>query len=416
MSISGYRGFALAALGLFLQSAGCDSIRAGANPQAPSWRYRPSGSLSVVFKRSIVAESRKPDVAYERGQPELDTRGRRVFVGSSDRGLYALSAVDGATLWRFETVGFVNGAPLYDPQQDVVYFGSNDGALYKVAAETGKLLWRFATNAEIARRPVLSGRRLFVVNANDTVLALDTETGKRIWSQHRTPALGFEIAGYSGALAWRDKLYVGFSDGTVTALDQRTGNERWQPVDLSAEAEQELGDVPTYLDVDTTPVGDEIEAGAVVYVGNYAGGVFALDAETGTQVWSNPAVAGVNNLVLWSEPARTLRGAEESGRKLLLAASGTTGLWALDPETGQEKWRRTLPRGGVSSPVPIQGALLISASQLGVFLISPLDGGIIDGIHMADGTSVTPAVFGRRAFVVSNHGELISLHVTPPKG
>ena len=111
-----------------------------------------------------------------------------------------------------------------------------------------------------------------------------------------------EVAGYAGPLVWRGKVYAGFSDGTVTAFDVATGAERWQPVDLSAEAEQTLGEVPQYLDVDTTPVADVIDAGAVVYVGSYAGGVFALDAESGTQIWSNPGVAGVSELVLWKQP------------------------------------------------------------------------------------------------------------------
>ncbi|MEZ4226282.1 MAG: PQQ-binding-like beta-propeller repeat protein [Polyangiaceae bacterium] len=407
------------ALATAVTSAGCDSLQFGANPEVPSWRYRPSGSLSVVYKKRFLADSRQTGEPYERGRPEIDVKGRRVFFGSSDHGLYALSALDGSTLWRFETVGAVQCAPLYDPAEDVVYFGSNDGALYKVRAATGELIWRFASNAEVARRPVLSGGRLYAVNANDTVLCLDAKSGKTIWSQHRTPALGMEVAGYSGPLLWRGKLYVGFSDGTVTAFDAKTGDERWQPVDLSAEAEQTLGDVPTYLDVDTTPVGDVTAAGAVVFVGSYQGGVFALDAESGTTLWSNPAVLGVSELTLWHEPAHAPssgEGPQVPEQKLLLASTGVTGLWALDPENGKEQWRSSLPKGGVSAPVPIQGALLVSASQLGVFLVSPVDGSVIDGIHMADGSSATPAAFGRRAYVLSNHGDLISLYIAPPRG
>jgi outer membrane protein assembly factor BamB len=100
----------------------------------------------------------------------------------------------------------------------------------------------------------------------------------------------------------------------------------------------------------------------------------------------------------------------------LLAASGTTGLWALDPETGTEAWRRTLPRGGFSAPVPIQGALLVSASRLGVFLLSPLGGELIDGIHMVDGSSMTPAAAGAHAYVLTNGGTLLSLQVASPRG
>lgn len=398
---------------------GCDSVRSGANPEVPSWRYRPSWSLDVVYERPILAESRKVGEPYERGQPELDIEHRRLFVGSSDRGLYAISAADGTVLWRFETLGFVQCAPLYVPGENVVYFGSNDGALYKVSARDGRLLWRFATNAEVARRPVVQDGVVYAVNANDTVLALEARSGKPIWTQHRTPALGMEVAGYAGPTVWRGKVYVAFSDGNVTAFDARTGDERWQPVDLSAEAEQALGEIPTYLDVDTTPIPDNIEAGPVVYVGSYQGGVYALDADTGTQVWANPAVTGVSDVTLWSQPAHAPRdggGPRVPARKLLLASTGTTGLWALDPETGQEAWRAPLPEGGVSKPVALEGALLVSTTKLGVFLVSPIDGSIIDGLHLTDGSSSTPAAYGRRGFVLTNHGNLLSLYVTPPHG
>ncbi len=398
-------------------SGGCESIRSGANPEVPNWTHRPSWSMRVIYSKHIVAPSRAEGEPYERGQPEIDVAGRRVFVGSSDHGLYALSAQDGSEIWRFETVGFVQCAPLYDPREDVVYFGSNDGALYKVAAKDGRLLWRFMSNAEVSRRPVLDGGKLYAVNANDTVLAIQPSDGKLLWSQHRTPAMGMEVAGYAGPLVWRGRVYAAFSDGTVTAFDAKSGDEVWQPVDLSAEAEQTLGEVPQYLDSDTTPVADTLEAGPVVFVGSYAGGVFALDADTGTQVWANPAVAGVSDLVLWEQPAHAPRhgqGPAIPARHLLMAATGTTGLWALDPETGREVWRKELPAGGVSAPVPIQGALMVSNSRLGLFLVSPLDGGLIDGVDTGDGISMTPATHGRRAFVVTNGGNFLGLYVNPP--
>ncbi|HYO96295.1 MAG TPA: PQQ-binding-like beta-propeller repeat protein [Polyangiaceae bacterium] len=406
-----------ATLGLAVSSAACSSLRSGASPELPPWVKRPSFSMQVVYSRPAVIPQRVAGEPYERGQPEIDPDHRRVFVGSSDRGLYALRAEDGAHIWRFETLGFVQSQPLYDPNEDAVYFGSNDGALYRVDAKTGNLRWRFMTNAEVARRPVLHGGLLYVTNANDTVLALDPASGRLLWHQHRTPAMGMEVAGYAGPTVFRDKVYTGFSDGTVLAFDAKSGAERWQPVDLAAEAEQTLGELPQQLDVDTTPVPDEIDAGAVVYVGSYAGGVFALDAETGTQVWTNPGVFGVTELFLWSEPSRVAKPGEPQlpAKKILIASSGTTGLWGLEPNSGKELWRRALPRGGASAPVPIQGALLMSASQLGVFLVSPLGGELIDGIHVADGVSMTPAVYQSRAFVLTNGGRFLSLHIPSPR-
>jgi outer membrane protein assembly factor BamB len=392
--------------------SGCSAIGSGAHPDLAPFVVRPSGALNVIYQRPVLAQSRISGEPYERGQAEIDHFHKRVFVGSSDRGLYAVGAADGTVLWRFETLGFVQCAPLYDPGEDVVYFGSNDGALYKVAARTGRLMWRFMTNAEVSRRPLLSGGLLYVANANDTILALDPATGEMRWHQHRTPAMGMEVAGYAGITLYRDKLYSGFSDGTVLAFDPRTGAERWQPVDLAAEVEATTGEAPRYLDVDTTPVPDTLHAGPVVFVGSYSGGVFALDADTGTQIWSNPGVLGVSELVLWSQPEGD--SPPTPARKLLLAASGTSGLWALDPENGAEVWRRSLPSGGVSAPVPFAGTLLVSTTRLGVFLLSPLGGELIDGIHMADGSAMTPAADGSRAFVLTNAGSLLALSVSPP--
>jgi len=401
-----------ALVALLVLAGGCDTLRSGAHPELPPFVTRPDGSMQVVYQRSIVAASRRAGEPYERGQAELDPHGKRVFVGSSDRGLYAVRAEDGSVIWRFETLGFVQCAPLYDADEDVVYFGSNDGALYKVRARDGHLLWRFMTNAEVSRRPVLARGLLFVANANDTVLALDPASGDLRWHQHRTPAMGMEVAGYSGVTYFRDKVYSGFSDGTVVAFDPATGAERWQPVDLAAEVEAQTGEAPRYLDVDTTPVPDTLRAGPVVFVASYAGGVYALDAETGTQVWSNSGVLGVSELVLWSQPAHDRP--MSPARRYLIAASGTSGLWALDPETGTEVWRRSLPSGGFSAPVPLSGALLVSTTRLGVFLISPLGGDVIDGIHMADGSAMTPAAAGTRAFVLTNGGSLVALRVAPP--
>lgn len=407
----------LAALGLTALASGvaCSALRSGADPELPLWVHRASGSIQVTFKRNLVADSRRVGEPYERGQVEIDPAGGRLFVGSSDQGLYCLRADDGQKLWRFETLGFVQSAPLYDAAEDTLYFGSNDGALYKVNAKNGALLWRFMTNAEVARRPVLDGGLLYVTNANDTVLAIEPGSGKLVWNQHRTPAAGMEVAGHSGAAVFHGKVYAGFSDGTVAAFDAKTGAERWQPVDLAAEAEQTLGQVPDQLDVDSTPIPDTLPSGAVVYVGNYAAGVYALDAETGTEVWGNPGVFGVTDISLFNQPAHRRRdGRDEPERRVLLAASGTTGLWGLDPTTGTELWRRSLPATAISHPVVVSGALLVSASRLGIYLLNPLGGELIDGIHLADGSSMTPAAYGSRAFVMTNGGQLLGLHVAPP--
>ncbi|MGC4063138.1 MAG: PQQ-binding-like beta-propeller repeat protein [Polyangiaceae bacterium] len=394
----------------------------------------------MLYRSPLVATDRRHGEAYERGQIEIDAKHRRLFVGSSDRGLYCLDARDGTPLWRFETVGDVQSAPLYDAETESLYFGSSDGALYKLDARNGELRYRFATNSEVAERPVLVKDRLYFVNANDTVIALDAATGKMLWNQHRTPVNGMQIAGHSGLLVWGSRVYVGFSDGMVVAFDATSGAERWQPVDLGAEAESNLGAIPQHFDVDTTPVPGFIDGSPVVYVASSEGGLFALDADTGTQVWQNPEVLGTSQLLLWDESARLRSAATGDSSKshqpagetlvagvssnsasafrsrLLIAATGSSGLWGIDPSDGSVVWRSRLPDGGVAGPVPVAGALMVSASQLGIYLVSPLNGKVIDGLHLAEGVSALPAALGSHAFVLTNQGQLTAIHVATPKG
>ena len=407
---------ALAAVG----AAGCDTLRGSATPESPSWLHHPGGALSVTFRRELTGQTRRGPIMeeYERGRPELDLPHRRVFIGSSDRGLYALRADDGSELWRFETMGAVQCEPLYDPAENAVYFGSNDGALYKVRADDGKLVYRFATNGEVARKPVLRAGVLYVMNANDTLLALDARTGALKWTQHRTPAFGMEIGGYAGPTVVGDRVFAAYSDGMVDVYSTKDGAELWPGgVDLAAEAEQTAGgEAPKYLDVDTTPVVDTIASGEVVFVASYVGGVFALDTDNGARAWVNEKATGVTELALWTQPAHRAAegGPEIPARKILLASSGLTGLWGIDPNEGRTLWHRNLPEGGLTAPVPVAGAILVGTTRYGMFLFSPVDGALIDGIQTGSGFAMAPAASGVRAFVMSNGGAFLGLMIQPP--
>jgi outer membrane protein assembly factor BamB len=228
-----------------------------------------------------------------------------------------------------------------------------------------------------------------------------------------------EIGGYAGPMVAHDKVYTAFSDGVVLAYALSDGSEQWPSVDLAAEAEQAAagGELPRYLDVDTTPVAGRVRGSDVVYVASYAGGVFALDAEDGSRVWVNENATGVTELTLWSQPAHAPReghGPEVRAKSVLLGSSGLSGLWALDPETGKTIWRRTVPQGGLTAPVPVAGAVLVGTTRYGLFLMSPLDGGVIDGIDSGASFAMTPAAYGRRAFVMSNQGSFLGLHIAAP--
>jgi outer membrane protein assembly factor BamB len=234
-----------------------------------------------------------------------------------------------------------------------------------------------------------------------------------------------EISGYAGPAVDHGVVFFAYSDGHVAAYDARDGSERWTPVDLSAEAEQSQGgEAPRYLDVDTTPVPDDLgPLGRVVFVASYAGGLYALDEEHGVMVWKNERAAGVTDLALWRErehapkpgsPWYVPGGPPVPDREILLASSGETGLSAVEPSTGRTLWRLPIPEGGITAPVAVAGALLVGTTRYGAFLLSPIDGRPIDGIDLGSGFSQTPAAFGSRSYLLSNAGTFLALEIRPP--
>ena len=411
--------------GVVIVVSGCgaaDQVNDRVNPETPLWFSHPSGAMHVFVDRGLTVPGRVVGEDYERGRPEIDFRNGRVFVGSADHGLYALRASNGSSIWRFETLGVVQSEPYYDHELDIVYFGSHDGGLYAVRAADGSLVFRFMTGAEVARKPIVVGETLYVANGSDQLFALDRRTGKQIWQVHRTPALGMEVAGYAGPAVDRGVVYMAYSDGHVIAYDAKDGSEKWTPVDLSAEAEQAAGgDAPRYLDVDTTPVVDELPSGRVVYVASYAGGVFALDALTGARIWANEKAIGVTDLILWEEPAHAPNpegplagGPVVPAKKMVLASSGISGLWGIEPATGRMVWRVPVPEGGITAPAQLAGAIVVGTTRYGLFLMSPRNGRVIDGIDLGSGFAQTPAAYGNRAYVMSNAGTFLGVQVDPP--
>ncbi len=201
-----------------LGTVGCASLEASddrVNPQKPLWYQRPSGAMNVLFLRRLTAPGRVTGEPYERGRAEIDPRHGRLFVGTSDHGLYALRANDGSSIWRFETLGSVQSEPLYDPELDVVYFGSNDGALYAVHAADGRLVWRFERRRDRARKPVRSERGARLRERRGQPLCGRPEVGD---TRSGTFTARPPSAGRSGATAGRRSTpgWSSFRSRTVT--------------------------------------------------------------------------------------------------------------------------------------------------------------------------------------------------------
>jgi outer membrane protein assembly factor BamB len=189
--------------------------------------------------------------------------------------LYGLDRTTGAVRWKFQ------------PPDDFAGYGNAfvaDGRVYSVGqylyaldAATGALAWRVDLG-ERPYRPVIADRVLYVATRGEVspgivgdghAVALDASTGAVLWRfpirDPQTPVNGGSVG--PAFVADSLVLFAGVN-GSVYALDRRTGEVRW-----------------TYVSADSYEAGLTIVDKTVVVAGD-AGSVQGLDLATGRLLWN----------------------------------------------------------------------------------------------------------------------------------
>lgn len=330
----------------------------------------------------------------ENGTPAFDTDERKVFVGASIGGFYCLEVSNGKTVWRYDLDDAVGSTPYYDSTRKSVFFGADDGNVYRLHSRSGRLIWKTNTGAEVRRTIHMQDDTLFVVNADNTLLAVDPEGGEIVWRYHREPVEGFSSVGYSDVKLAGNQAFIGFSDGYVVSLELGTGVVNWE-ADLAAEvvADAKVDDV-MLVDVDATPV----VANNTVVASSLAGGTYGLDAKTGNVRW----VRSNLNMVT---------GAAYANDEVYLVRSGKLGIEAINPQNGQSAMTVEFGAGLKSDPVVYDDLLLISDSEAGLYMISGGTGRVLDLLDMHGGFFARPVEYAGYMLIMGNWSTLLSFAI-----
>jgi outer membrane protein assembly factor BamB len=192
--------------------------------------------------------------------------GSMFYVGSFvDYSLFAFRTSDGQMVWKYTTGDYVNSSPVVNG--DTVYVGSEDGYLYALDAATGTLRWKFNGGGTppsdgMGASPIIVNGVVYTSCYDGNVFALEAASGNLIWNHSTTKLQSiFASPTFSNGV-----LYIPAGSG-ICALNAGNGEELWKftvtyPIQAS----------PTV-------------AGGVVYVGGNDGNLYALDAQTGTELW-----------------------------------------------------------------------------------------------------------------------------------
>ena len=139
----------------------------------------------------------------------------KVFFGTQEGSAYAITAFDGATLWKSEVSGgILVSAAVND---GVVVFAGVAGIVKAFDIDDGSTLWTQQLKYTITTAPCIVGESVFVADHRGRASAFDIHSGSLLWQKN----LSAPVTG--GIAASGSSVFIPCEDMMVYALSQQTG-------------------------------------------------------------------------------------------------------------------------------------------------------------------------------------------------
>ncbi|MCX4591259.1 serine/threonine-protein kinase [Streptomyces sp. NBC_01549] len=346
---------------------GADPAPAVAPPPAPDspsgwrpWRFRMSndvwGTPSVAGDLVYVTSFEVHALDVATGRRRFKTRDVAWSMAVADGRihasdgptLFALNAREGADLWRLSTDAWV-----YSLKADrgTVITGTRGGGVQAWEASNGQKLWEITgaqTDFESPEAGPAVHEGTVYVWKDARLCALEARTGEERWSYPIGDAAS--CGGVPVRITSAPDGYVYISAGTrVLAVDVADGHVRWH-----FEAPAVFLSPPTFVP------GPAVTGGGV-YLADYLGTVYALDATDGRDRWRIATEARSS-----IEPVLVAAGHVHVG-------SGK-GLYTLDAVTGTPKWRFQAGGDLVGAPAVAEGRIHFGSTDHLLYTLKADDG------------------------------------------
>ncbi|MFG3250642.1 PQQ-binding-like beta-propeller repeat protein [Streptomyces sp. NPDC048187] len=262
--------------------------------------------------------------------------------------LFALDAREGADLWRVQTDAWVYSLRA---ERGTVLTATRGGGVQAWEASGGQKLWEI-TGAQTDFESPEAGAALHDGTAyvwqDARLRALDARTGDERWSYPIGDAAS--CGGVPVRLTQAPDGYVYVAAGTrVLALEAASGRVRWH------------FEAPAVFLAPPTFVPGPAVTGGGVYLADYLGTVYALDATDGRDRWRIATEARSS-----TDPVLVVAGHVHVG-------SGK-GLYTLDAVTGTPKWRFQAGGDIVGAPAVAEGRIHFGSTDHLLYTLKADDG------------------------------------------
>ena len=165
-----------------------------------------------------------------------------IYVGDNSGQFLAYELENGRVVWSAkENTTYHAGAVGF---KDQIIYGSVQGLVTSRHYLTGKIKYSVDLGASVETVGTIFQGRIFFQLRNHQVFALDIETGKILWGYKRSVPSLTTLQRASCPIVYKDKVIVGFADGSIAALSLEDGTLLY---------ESKLVNSAKFTDIDNTP-------------------------------------------------------------------------------------------------------------------------------------------------------------------
>ncbi len=276
-----------------------------------------------------------------------------------------------------------------------LFVTSGFGELLALDALSGDLLWRQRLDAPVTGAPAVRGDLVYVVTRDNRAWAIGVKHGRIRWELPGVPADAVMSNAAAPAVTERFVIFP-FGTGEVTAAFRKGGVRIWRtPV-----AGRRKGQAYAMIrDITSDPV----VAGDVVYAGNAAGRVVALELGSGERIWT--ASEGAYSPV-WPVGGSVFLVSDQDELVRLDAATGKR-IWGVQlPYFTKDKPHKRKAIHAHYGPVLAGGRLLVASSDGVIRAFSPQDGSLLASVPLPGGAASHPVIADGVLYVVTQKGRL----------
>jgi outer membrane protein assembly factor BamB len=353
-------------------------------------------TLQVLWRNTDAVGAK--DEARRPLSPPIIANGR-VFVLDAVLNVRAYDAETGEELWAVGTAppgehdGFGGGLATDGVR---VYVAGGHSQALALEADTGRLFWRKDLPGPVRSAPTTRDGQLFIVTADNRLIALRTEDGERIWDVPGG-STGAALLGGASPAANNDAVVAALTTGEVLAVRRANGRGVWRN-SLAALRRFDFG--AKLSDI----AGHPVLTNDAVYAVSAAGRAAAFSLRTGNAIWEQrvgstqtPWVAGDWVYIMTTDAE----------------------LVCLDRHRGFVRWVVALPRyedvedqSGeyfYAGPVMAGGNLVLVRSDGELSLHSPETGAVIGTFDAGDDVILPPVIANQALYILADNGALTAL-------